>query len=191
MKRIILASTSPRRKEILENIKLNFEIVPSPYEEDMSLPLTPTELVKELSKGKASAVASNYTDAVVIGADTIVAHGEKVLGKPKSVEQAKEMLKMLSGTTHSVITGLTVIDTATGTMYNEAIETKISLKELSDKEIDAYIATGEPMDKAGSYAIQGFAALFVTKIEGDYFGVMGLPVSRLGEILKQIGIDII
>jgi septum formation protein len=191
MKRIILASTSPRRREILNNVGLTFEVIPGTYEEDMTMQLTPAELVKTLSHGKAMDVAKNYTDAIVIGADTIVAHDGKVIGKPKSEEGAKEMLRMLSGTVHSVFTGMTVIDTTIGKEYCIAVETVITFKKLTEPEIETYVKTGEPMDKAGAYAMQGIASLFIERIEGDYWGLVGLPICELGKILKELGVDIL
>jgi len=154
-RKIILASSSPRRRELLEKASLVFDVVSSSYEEDMTLPLSPRELVIKLSRGKAEDVAKNQKDAIVIGADLIVACGGKVLGKPHTKEKAKEMLLMLSGNTHSVWTGLTVIDIEGGKTISEAIEVKVTFKRLSEKEIDDYVKTGEPLDKAGAYAIQG------------------------------------
>ncbi len=186
--RIILASTSPRRKELLEKAGVVFEVVRSNYEEDMTLPLPPLELAKYLSRGKAEAVAQDYTDAVVIGADTFVTYEGMLLGKPHTPERAKEMLGMLSGKAHTVITGFTIIDTKTGTSISEAVESTVYFKNLSEQEIDAYVSTGEPLDKTGAYTIQGAGKTLVDHIEGDYDNVVGLPVSAVLEVLKSFPI---
>ncbi|MEK7540947.1 MAG: Maf family protein [Patescibacteria group bacterium] len=191
MKKIILASQSPRRKELLLQIGLDFEIDPSNYEEDMTLKMNPAKLAEHLSLGKARDVAKRYKDAIVISADTIVAVGNEVFGKPKTPERAKYMLEKLSGRAHSIITGFTIIDTKSSKQISNSVETKVYFKNLSEQEIDSYIATGEPLDKGGGYAIQGKAALFVEKIEGDYFNIVGLPILSLSEELKKFGINIL
>ncbi len=191
MRKIILASTSPRRQKLLSRIGLPFEVQASDYEEDMKLDLTPKELVKHLSKGKAEAVAKNYKDAIIIGADSIVAYENHVFGKPTSAAEAKEMLKKLSGTVHSVITGFTIIDTKTNKSSSQAIEAKIYFRKVTEEEMDAYIKSGEPMDKAGAYAVQGLGAIFVEKIEGDFTGVIGLPLFALAKELKNFGVEVL
>ena len=191
MKKIILASGSPRRKMLLEQIGLNFEIDQSNYEEDMTLDMDPRELAKFLSLGKAKDVAQKHKDSIIISADTIVALDGEVFGKPKIAEKAKLMLQKFSGKPHSVITGFTIIDTETGKEVSKSVETKVFFKNISEKEIDAYIATNEPLDKGGGYAIQGLAALFIEKIEGDYFNIVGLPLSPLTDELKNFGINIL
>ena len=191
MKKIILASQSPRRKQLLEQIGLKFEIDPSNYEEDMTLKMEPAKLAEFLSLGKAKDVAERHKDAVIISADTIVAVDEEVFGKPKTPERSKYMLEKLSGRAHSVITGFTIIDTETNKQISKSVETKVYFKNLSEQEIDLYIATGEPLDKGGGYAIQRLAALFVEKIEGDYFNIVGLPIIPLAQELKNFGIKIL
>lgn len=191
MKKIVLASSSPRRKTLLAQIGLKFEIDPSNYEEDMTLDMKPVKLAEFLSLGKAEDVAKRHKNAVVISADTIVALDNEVFGKPHTPEKAKYMLQKMSGRAHSVITGFTIIDTETGKKISKSIETKVYFKKLSKEEIDAYIATGEPLDKGGGYAIQGLAALFVEKIEGDYFNVVGLPILAVTEEFKAFGIKIL
>lgn len=175
-KRIILASTSQRRKELLSRTGLTFDVIPGEYEEDMTLPLPPKELVMHLSEGKALDVAQKYKDAIVIGADTIVVLGDKALGKPHTKERAKEMLNMLNGGSHSIITAFTIANLENNKVVTKAVETKVYFKQLTDKEIDNYIATGEPLDRAGAYAIQQLGGQFVEKIEGDYDNTVGLPV---------------
>jgi septum formation protein len=191
MKRIILASASPRRKELLEKLGLRFEVEPSNYEEDTPSGLEPHELARKISREKAKAVASKHRDAIVIAADTFIAFGDQILGKPHTAIEAREMLKTLSGQYHSVITGFSIIDTETEKTLSESVETKVYIKKLTRAEIDAYIKSKEPLDKAGAYAIQGLGAVIVEKIEGDYFNVIGLPLSALTEALKEFGINIL
>lgn len=191
MRKIILASTSPRRKELLEKLRIDFDVDGSNYQEDMNLQMPPLELAKFLSLGKAKEVAGRHKDSVVIGADTFIVFNEKLLGKPDSMGKAKEMLREISGKVLSVITGYTIIDTADNKTISEAVETRAFIKELSDDEIDNYTATGEPIDKAGAFAIQGVGSIFVEKIEGDYFNVMGLPLFALAENLKKFGINVL
>lgn len=177
---IILASQSPRRQELLKLITSDFEIKVSNVDETLPDKITPKEAVMYLSKIKAEPFADG--DDIVIGADTVVALDGKILGKPKSEENAKEMLRFLSGRTHSVFTGVTLAsDKKTKTF---AVETKVKFFELTNEEIDAYIKTKEPFDKAGAYGIQGYGSLLVEKIDGDYFNVVGLPVSTLARELK-------
>lgn len=189
-RKIILASTSPRRIELLTKAGVNFEAVASDYEENMTLPMEPKELAKFLSRGKAEAVAKNYEDAIIIGGDTFIAFNGKILGKPHTPERAREMLVMLSGHTHSVISGFTVIDTKSGKVISDAEEAYITFKNLSSKEVDDYIATGEPLTRAGAYAIQTIGEKFIEKWEGDYDSIVGLPTSRVLEVLKDCGIEI-
>lgn len=177
---IILASQSPRRQELLKLITSDFEIKVSNVDETLPDKITPKEAVMYLSKIKAEPFADG--DDIVIGADTVVALDGKILGKPKNEENAREMLKFLSGRTHSVFTGVTLAnDEKTKTF---AVETKVKFFELTNEEIDAYIKTKEPFDKAGAYGIQGYGSLLVEKIDGDYFNVVGLPVSTLARELK-------
>jgi septum formation protein len=190
-KQIILASSSPRRKQILEQVGLKFTVEVSDYEENPIPGMSPSVFVETLSLGKAKAVAKNHNDAIIIGADTIVVLDNQILGKPKTKEDAMQMLKKLSGNTHAVFTGFTIIDTANKKTITNHVETKIRFKKLSKEEIAAYIETGEPMDKAGAYGVQDRGALFVEHIEGDYSSVMGLPILKIFEILKEFGIDIL
>ena len=191
MKKIVLASQSPRRRDLLKQIGLEFEIDPSNYEEDMSLKMEPNKLAEHLSLGKAKDVSQRHKDSIIISADTIVAVDDEVFGKPQTPEKAKYMLQKLSGRAHSVITGFTVIDTGTNRQISKSVETKVYFKNLSEKEIDAYIASGEPLDKGGGYAIQGLAALFIEKIEGYYFNIVGLPILALATELKDFVVNIL
>lgn len=184
-KKIILASGSSRRKELLQKAGFVFEIAVSDFEEDMSLPISPEELAMHLSRGKAEAVAKNFSDALILAADTFIAHEGKIIGKPHTPERAAEMLRALSGKSHSVITGFTVHDTAAKKTVSRSVETKVFFRELTEECIRKYIATGEPLDKAGAYAIQGGASVFVERIEGDYSNVVGLPVDDVTRVMRE------
>lgn len=190
MKKIILASTSPRRKEILEKLRIPFEIETSSYKEDMSLNFPPDELAKHLSYEKAKSVALKHNNAIIIGADTFISFEGKVLGKPKSKNEAKEMLKNYSGKYVSVFTGFTIIDAKTKNYISKAVETKVFFKNLSKEEIEGYIKSGEPMDKSGAFASQGLGSVLIEKIDGDALNVIGLPMSALVESLKKFNINI-
>lgn len=183
MKHIILASASPRRKEILELADLKFDVMPSDAQE-ITTKTAPNEVVMELASIKAKDIyKKSEKQSMIVGADTVVAYQGQILGKPTDKADAKRMLTMLSGQTHEVYTGVCVIeDGKTKTFYEE---TKVTFYEISDEQIDHYIKTGEPMDKAGSYGIQGKAAVFIKGIEGDYYNVVGFPIARfLQEITK-------
>jgi septum formation protein len=191
MRNIILASSSPRRREILKKAGLKFRVHAGDYEEDLSLKLEPHKLARFLSKEKAGTVSHKYSDAVIIAADTFILFKGNILGKPHTKARAKKMLALLNNKTHSVITGFTVIDTASGKRSSKSIETRVTFKKLSSKEIDAYVRTGEPLDKAGAYAIQELGAMLVKKIDGDYLNVIGLPLAALADCLKKFGIDLL
>lgn len=179
---IILASQSPRRQELLKLITNDFEIKVSNVDESLPSGISPKNAVLYLSKIKAEPF-KNDSD-IIIGADTVVALDGKILGKPKNEENAREMLRFLSGKAHSVFTGVTVIKGDIAKSF--AVETKVKFFDLTDEEIDEYIKTGESADKAGAYGIQGYGSLLVEKIDGDYFNVVGLPVSRLARELLEI-----
>ena len=205
MSQIILASASPRRKELLEQIGIEFEIFPAKGEEIITKSI-PEEVVMELSKQKAEEIASMVatfgvenqeittpSDILVIGADTVVAYDGKILGKPKDEEDAKNMLRMLAGNVHSVFTGVTLVLIDKSGRAGEIVfyeKTDVSMHPMTEAEIERYVATGEPMDKAGAYAIQGKCAIHIEKIDGDYNNVVGLPITRIYQELKKIGIDI-
>lgn len=177
---IILASKSPRRKELLSLIISDFEIKAADVDEALPNGMAPKKAVEYLSEIKAMPFANN-TDTV-IGADTVVAIDNKILGKPKNRDDAFNMLRTLSGRTHSVFTGVTIITPDSQETFS--VQTKVKFFDLSDEEINSYLDTDEPYDKAGAYGIQGKGALLVESIEGDYFNVVGLPVSRLNKKLK-------
>lgn len=188
---IILASQSPRRRELLMQMGLTeFEVCPAQGEEKMDETLSPRQLVEQLSLQKAQEIVQRRGEEhLVIAADTIVSIDGRVLGKPQNEQMAREMLQCLSGREHTVYTGITVC--RNGLITTQSEKTKVRFYELSAKEIDQYIATGEPMDKAGSYGIQNYGALFVAGIEGDYFNVVGLPIGRLHRILLHYGVDVL
>ncbi len=191
MREIILASASPRRKEILAATGLKFTVCKSNYAEDLTISMEPRSLARLLSRKKAEDVVSKYTDAIVIAADTFIVYKDNLLGKPSGPDDARRMLKTLSGKTHSVITGFTVIDSKTNKKVSRSIETKVYFKKLTKDEINAYVRSGESLDKAGAYAIQGLGAVFIDRIEGDFFNVVGLPICALAESLKKFGIRIL
>jgi septum formation protein len=188
---VILASASPRRKELLHLAGLKFRVVASDYEESLCPGQKPHELAKHLAGEKALAVAQKYKDALIISADTFIVFGKKLLGKPQSAQEAVDMLKLLNGKEHTVITGYAVLDTQTGKRISRAVETRVWFRRLTPVEIKAYVRTGEPLDKAGAYAIQGRGSLIVRKIEGDYFNVIGLPLASLADTLKKFGITLL
>ena len=186
---IILASGSPRRRELLEQMGIkNYRIVIPDVDEHVEGHPAPDALVELLSRRKAEAVGAKAgADALVIAADTVVALDGAILGKPHSREEAAAMLAALSGREHAVYTGVTVLRGDKSVTEHE--RTAVAFRALTGAEIDAYVSTGEPMDKAGAYGIQGVGALLITGISGDYFNVMGLPVCRLGRVLAEFGVD--
>ena len=185
--KLVLASASPRRKELLGLFHIPFEIRVADIDETMDPAKSAFDEVARVSRMKA-AVTPRTHEEVVVAADTIVVCEGRVLGKPHSEEEAVSMLQLLSGRDHQVMTGVTVAAADGIQSFTEV--TDIHFRELSDKEIKAYVATGEPMDKAGAYGIQGGAALFCTRMVGDYYNVMGLPVCRLGQVLREMAPDL-
>jgi len=191
MKKIILASASPRRKGLLSLlIGDNFEVVVSSYEEDNTLDLSPKDLVLLHSLQKGRDVAQKLQEGIVISADVVVVLGKEIFGKPTREEGAKEMLLKMSGKIIDVISGLAVIDIAGKKELQDFEITKVKFKEMTEQEIDDYVATGQPLDKAGSFGIQGKAAVLIERIEGDYSNILGLPLFKLGKLLAQAGVNI-
>ncbi|MBD7935677.1 MULTISPECIES: Maf family protein [Cytobacillus] len=182
---LILASTSPRRKQLLEQMNLSFKVKGSHVDERYDANLKPDEIVQTLAERKARAVYNNECDTFVIGSDTVVVHKGEVLGKPIDEEEAYLMLKNLSNGTHEVYTGVAILTANKITRFS--VVTKVEFWSLSEEEIYAYIQTGEPFDKAGAYGIQGIGAALVKQIHGDYFAVMGLPISQTIRELRKIG----
>jgi septum formation protein len=184
--KVILASGSPRRRQLLDLIGIAHEVRPSNIDETMRPRETPRRHAERLAREKASAIATREPDVVTIAADTIVVINRKVLGKPRDFEDARRMLAMLSGREHTVITAVAV---ARGRKLRSAIEeVQVKFRRLREDEINAYIETGEPMDKAGAYGIQGFGATIVECVNGDYFAVMGLPLARVVMLLRDLGV---
>lgn len=184
---LILASASPRRKELLEKIGLPFTVQPAKGEERITQK-SPAAVVMELSRQKAEEIAAAQTeDCIIIGADTVVARGDKIMGKPKDAADAKQMLRSIADDCHQVYTGVTLIRTGAhpqSVTFQE--KTDVFLYPISDAELDAYIASGDPMDKAGAYGIQGDFAIYVKRIAGDYYNVVGLPIGRVYQELKRM-----
>ena len=189
MKKIILASGSPRRKELLTQIGVRFEVQKAEGEEIITSSV-PTEVVKELSLQKAQEVAAKYDGDIVIGADTVVAAEGQILGKPRDKEDAMRMLRILQGKEHEVITGVAVLLKEQQKVINFAEVTKVHVFPMTEAQMEAYVESGEPMDKAGSYGIQGKFAAYVSGIEGDYNNVVGLPIGRLYQEVLAAGVDI-
>ena len=188
MKKIILGSQSPRRKELLENAGVEFEILTADGEEVVDENLSFPQIVESLAKQKSLQVSENSLcpeDAVVITADTMVVCGDMIMGKPKDDADAKRMLNLLSGNIHKVMTGYCILDRVSGKNVSGVVETEVKFRKLDDGEIDRYIRTGEPKDKAGAYGIQLRASMFVEEIHGDYFNIVGLPVERICKLLKE------
>lgn len=182
--KIILASASPRRKELIKNICDNVTVRPADCDETLPEGISAREAVEYLSKIKNEAASKiSAENEIVISADTVVAVGDEILGKPADKDDARRMIKLLSGKTHQVYTGVTVSKGKKAVTFSE--KTDVVFYDLTEEEIEAYISTSEPYDKAGSYAIQGKAGLLVEKINGDYFNVVGLPVSRLNKELRK------
>lgn len=182
MRKIILASSSPRRRELMTTAGLEFEIIVKDVDESIPEGTAPVDAAKMTAKKKALAVANEHPDSIVIGADTIVVAGEKILGKPADKADACAMLRMLSGVEHEVITGVCIV--CGEKIENFAQVSRVKFYDLTDEEIEAYVATNEPMDKAGAYGIQGRGCTLVEKIEGDYFNIVGLPVAELNRKIK-------
>ena len=191
--KLILASASPRRAEIMRNAGFTFDIQPPNVDETLLPNENAEAYVRRVSSAKANAVAqinlNEGTPAIVIAADTVVLAGRQILPKPKDAEDARRMLRLLSAATHEVLTGLSVIRAYDGISFERLERTRVEFTRLSETDIDAYIQTKEPFDKAGAYGIQGIGGRFVCRIEGCYFNVMGLPLARLWEILREMRWD--
>jgi len=184
--RVVLASSSPRRRQLLDLIGIAHEVRPANIDETMRAREVPRRHAERLAREKATKIATRDPDLITIGADTVVVINRRVLGKPKDEAEAVHMLSQLSGREHTVITAVAV---ARGKKLRSAIEeVQVRFRRLHDDEIRAYVATGEPMDKAGAYGIQGYGATIVECIEGDYFAVMGLPLARLTSLMRDLGV---
>lgn len=183
--KIILASSSPRRKEILENANVKFDIIKSEIDEVILDNELPSQVVMRLAFEKCIDIAVKHRESLVIGADTVVVLDDIILGKPKDIDEAIAMITQLSGKTHQVITGISLINLSANKKIIDYVVSNVKFKDLSAKDIKDYIQTNESLDKAGAYGIQGYGALLVEEIQGDYFNIVGLPISRLSDLLKQ------
>ncbi|KPK96448.1 MAG: septum formation inhibitor Maf [Omnitrophica WOR_2 bacterium SM23_72] len=187
--RLVLASSSPRRRYLLEQAGLTFSVIPSTVDEGSAVRVSPTENhVRMLANAKALEVAELYPKSWIIGADTLVLIGDVVLGKPDTAAQARQMLRALSNKTHRVLTGYCICCKAAGRSFSETVETRVLFKPLSESEIDWYVNTSEPYDKAGGYAVQGLGTFMVKSIEGSYTNVVGLPVCEVIQYLLKEGV---
>lgn len=187
MNKLILASASPRRVELLQRIGLDFDVVPSHVEEIPGKGETPGDCTCRLAEAKARQVALKHPGRWVIGADTLVVLDGEMFGKPDGTDDTRRMLRRLSGRTHRVITGFSVVHEDKGVIETRIVETEVDVKPLSEREIEGYLATGEPLGKAGAYAIQGVGAFMVTSIRGSYTNVVGLPLCELLALLEELG----
>ena len=184
----VLASSSPRRQELLKLLLTDFEVVPSDVDESMHTAERPGTIVARLAREKALAVQEQRPLACIIGADTVVVCEEEILGKPASHQEARSMLRKLSGRTHQVLTGVCLLHL--DTLFVEPTATIVTFCHVADQEIENYLRSGEPFDKAGAYAIQGLGARFVERIDGCHFNVVGLPVSRLYQMMKRLELEV-
>lgn len=185
---LILASKSPRRRYLLEKAGLEFTVIPSKVDENAAILSAPESYVKSLAEAKAGDISNRYPDSWIIGADTVVFIDDTILGKPASRDEAQAMLKRLSAKTHQVHTGYCIRRKTTGHFISECVTTDVSFKKLAAREIDWYINSGEPFDKAGAYAIQGLGTFLVKRINGSYSNVVGLPVCEVLEYLIKEGV---
>ena len=189
--RFILASQSPRRRELLASIGLKFDVMPSEIPEVHQPGESPEEYVARLSRDKAAAIAARYEDAWIIAADTTVLLGEELLEKPADADDAKRMLSTISGKTHIVYTGVTLQNAATGWHDTRVAETEVRMLPLDAIDIAWYVSTGEPLDKAGAYAAQGIGGIFIDSIHGSYTNVVGLPLALLFQMFRRAGVDVL
>jgi septum formation protein len=189
-RKLILASSSPRRRQLMEQLGLKFSIVPSGVEETLSRLLSPAEAVKQNAYQKARQVAGCLGEGLIIGADTLIALDNKLLGKPRSAAEAVEMLQSLGGKTHRVYTGVSVVDAPSGRWATDYMSSGVTMKPLTLEQIRGYVATGEPLGKAGAYAIQGRGEILIEKIEGCYSNIVGLPLPLLAEMLLDFGVSV-
>ena len=190
MRNVILASASPWRKKILASTRIPFRVEESGYKENMKLKLAPRVLAQRLALGKAKRVAARHKSAIVIGADTFATYRGKFLGKPYTSRRAIRMLKMLSGKTHTLLTGFAVVDSKTGRAISRAVETKVTFRKLSNQEIGEYVKTGEPLNAAGAYVIQEGGARLIKRTEGDVNNIAGLPLADVVDALKKFGVSV-
>jgi len=187
--RLILASASPRRRELLANLNVPFKVVPADVDESFTSEDNPFDLVRRLSLAKAEAVARDHPDALVLAADTVVVYRDEILGKPKTAEENLDYLTRLSGRTHAVFTGHALVSGER--RADRVVQTAVRFRKLSGGEIERYVATGEGMDKAGGYAIQGYGSALVREVRGCYFNVVGLSVPNVAELAQTFGLQLV
>lgn len=180
---VILASQSPRRQELLRKIVPEFQVMPADIDETVSEGLTPSDYVQEMAYKKATSILEIYPEATVIGCDTVVVLGDKILGKPKDREEAKQMLMSYSDQTHQVLTGLAILSKEKEVVRLSSAE--VTFYPLDEKQVEAYVASDEPMDKSGAYGIQGGASIFVREVRGDFYAIVGFPVGLVNQLLKD------
>lgn len=191
-KKIILASASPRRQELLSILNIKFEVIPAQIEEDIKNKPFTNNLIENLAIEKAKDVQKRVSSpSIIIAADTVVVIGDEILGKPKDDNDAKRMLNLLSDSTHQVVSAIAVIDTESNKILADSVNSEVTFKKLSNIEIEKYINTREPMDKAGAYAIQGLGSVFVESISGCYFNIVGISIFKLAQMLQQFGINVL
>ena len=190
MAKIVLASGSPRRRELLTGLGIEFEVRPSSIPEEPRPEESPRQYVERLATEKAAFVAREVTGSIVIGADTVVVINDLLLEKPKDRDDARQMLRRLSGQWHTVLTGLCLIQTDTAKIVSDVESTQVLFHQLTDEDIEWYLDTGEPFDKAGAYAIQGHGSLIVDKVEGNYFNIVGLPINLLRRLAHELGSEV-
>ncbi len=188
---LVLASGSSSRVEVLRLLGLHFRVHPAEIDERSVTCDTPDDLVLELSRRKALAVAAHYRDRLIVGADSVIWHAGSLLGKPADTEEARRMLRSMSGTTHTVTTGVTVVDCIRDTSRSRVTRTQVTFRSLSLEAIDRYVATGEPIGKAGAYALQGSGAILVARIDGEYSNVYGLPIATFVDLLGELGYELL
>jgi septum formation protein len=186
---LILASSSPRRRELLHNLGLTFEVVPADIDESFSTEEIPYNLAQRLSRAKAEVIAARYPDALVLAADTLVVYRDEVLGKPHNAEENLAFLEKLSGHTHEVHTGHALY--LGGKWAERVVQTAVRFRKLSDAEITRYVATGEGLDKAGGYAIQGYGSAIVREVRGCYFNVVGLSIPNVVELAQELEVELV
>jgi septum formation protein len=190
MKKLVLASRSPRRRQLLKTLGVKFIAAKSGFHEIDHADGTPGQHVQDNALGKARAAAAPYKNALIIGADTVVVYRQRVLGKPKNMAEAMEYLQLLQGKTHAVYTGLALIDTQKNITIADYVKTLVTMRSLNEKEIRAYLSRIKPLDKAGAYAIQGAGAIIINKISGCYYNVVGFPMAKLEEMLLRLEITL-
>jgi len=188
---LVLASASPSRLDVLRLLGLHFRVHPADIDERSITCETPDDLVLELSRRKALDVATHYRDSLVIGADSVIWHDGSIIGKPADTEEARGMLLAMSGTTHMVITGITIVDCIRDAIQSRLAKTQVTFRPLSQEAIDRYVATGEPIGKAGAYALQGTGAILVARIDGEYSNVYGLPITTFVDLLGELGYELL